>query len=623
MINVVLKILFPLLFRTKVLGLHHIDFSKKAILMPNHVSLLDAIILSLYLPKNVIFVAHTSVAKRYSFIFRLRKCITIDQLNPYSIRHMVRLVNNGAPLMLFPEGRITRTGGLMKIYNGIGYLALKTGANIYPMIINGLERSKFSYMQEKNRTCWFPKVRISIGEPCTFELDSQQSMKVQKEKVSDAILTLLQEELCRSRTEYDVNLFNKLLEASSTYDSNQPICEDLTQQADYKQLLRSTYTLSQKLKKTLEKEETVGLLLPNTIEHVVAFFSLCHLGKTPALLNFSKGTQYLVECCETVQIQTILTSKHFIKQGKLEHLIDALKGKISFVFIEEIEESSGIRNPLNGWIHALRKTKSQATRNELILFTTNEENKVKGVVLTHSNVYNNIQQVRSVIDFTSKDKVFNALPMFHSYGLTAGTLLPILCGIPVFLYLNPQHYKVIPEFIYDQNPTLLFGTSSFLEAYGKFAHPYDFYSLRYVFAGMESLELDVRELWLNKFGIRIFEGYGTTETSPILTLNTPLLYKKGSVGRFLPGIQYKIEAAHSEFQGGKLLVKGVNVMKGYYLHHKGFTLVEDWFDTGEIVVVDEQKFIFIQSRKKRSTPIGNDMPSLNLIEEVVENENII
>ena len=611
-----IKMILQLWFRPRIHGLHKIDLSEPSIIAPNHVSLLDAVLLSFCLPREVTFVANTGIAKKFAFFMKFRKHITVDPLNPYSIRHMLRVIKNGESILIFPEGRITTTGGLMKMYSGVGYLALRTGVKVYPVIIQGLERSIFSYLKGKIRLSWFPKVSFTVGTPFSLQRKENQSMREQKAAASEYILKAMQRELFEARMKDDINLFNEIQEASRIHGTKQIIAKDLTSAINYRTLLIGSYLLGDKLQAKLASQQTVGVLLPTSVGHLVTLVSLFRVGITPAILNFSLGIRSLLDCCETAGIKTILTSRLFIEKGKLEHVIAGLAENMEILYLEDLKNSATAGDKLSALIKYATKQKSRATTNEVILFTSGSESKPKGVVLTHRNLYANIQQAKSVIDFTPNDRLLNVLPMFHSFGLTAGTMLPMLAGIPVYLYPSPLHYKIISELCYDQNITIMFGTSTFLGGYGKMAHPYNFYSLRYVFAGAEKLKPDVRQMWMEKFGVRIFEGYGATETAPILSLNTPLANKQGTVGRLLPGVEYQLETVDGITSGGHLLVKGPNVMKGYLIHGQGFVPADEWYKTGDLVTVDEDGFVMIQSRLKRFAKIGGEMISLNLVEEL-------
>ncbi|WP_051621049.1 AMP-binding protein [Paenibacillus sp. UNC451MF] len=612
----ILKIVFRLCFKFKISGLHKLDFSQPTILMPNHVSLLDAILLAAYLPEEAAFVVNTKIAKRFRLVLKLRRHITVNPLNPYSVRTMVKTVQSGVPLVLFPEGRITTTSGLMKIYTGISYIALKTGAQLVPIAINGAERSKLSYIGRKIKTVWFPVIDIQIGDAFVIEPQPNVSMKRQKEQAADTILLALQEQLLQSRLKPQVNLFDELLLQASLHGKRRIICEDLSQRMTYGKLITASHIFARMLRPVLKEQPTVGVLLPNSIGHAIALFALFRLGITPAMMNFSAGQQSLLDACETAGLETIVTSRQFIAAAKLEQTANALAAKCRLIYLEDVKASVGWSDQLAGLLDQMTGKKAVTGSRDVILFTSGSESKPKGVVLGHEQLYANIQQAKTAFDFNSSDTLFNALPMFHSFGLTVGTLLPLLTGVPVILYPSPLHYRAIPEIVYDRNATIMFGTSTFLAGYGRAAHPYDFHSVRYVVAGAEKLKDEVRELWSRKFGIRILEGYGTTEAAPVISINSPLAYKQGTVGRILPGLRYKVEPVAGIESGGSLHIQGPNIMKGYLIHGKGFIPCPEWYDCGDIVELDAQGFMTIQARLKRFAKIGGEMISLQLVEEV-------
>ena len=238
-------------------------------------------------------------------------------------------------------------------------------------------------------------------------------------------------------------------------------------------------------------------------------------------------------------------------------------------------------------------------------------------MLSHRNMLANAAQAAARIDFGREDKVFNVLPVFHSFGLTVGVALPLVSGVPVYLYPSPLHYRTVAELIYAVDATILFGTDTFLNGYARVAHPYDFRSLRYILAGAEPVRELTRRTYMEKFGLRILEGYGVTETAPVLALNTPMFNKFGSVGRILPGMEAKLEKVEGVEDGGRLLVRGPNVMLGYLKADKPGVLEppsEGWHDTGDIVTIDERGFVTIKGRARRFAKVGGEMVSLAAVE---------
>jgi acyl-[acyl-carrier-protein]-phospholipid O-acyltransferase/long-chain-fatty-acid--[acyl-carrier-protein] ligase len=288
------------------------------------------------------------------------------------------------------------------------------------------------------------------------------------------------------------------------------------------------------------------------------------------------------------------------------------------VYLEDVRAEIGILDKLRG-LAAFKKPLVRRDPGDpaAILFTSGSEGVPKGVVLSHRNMLANAAQAAARIDFGREDRVFNVLPVFHSFGFTVGLVLPLVSGVPVYLYPSPLHYRLIPELVYGVNATILFGTDTFLAGYARAAHSYDFRSLRYVLAGAEPLKEATRRVYLEKFGLRILEGYGVTETAPVLAINTPMFNRFGTVGRLMPGIEAKLEPVPGVEDGGRLSVRGPNVMLGYLRVENPGVLEpppEGWHDTGDIVAIDPEGFITIKGRAKRFAKIGGEMISLAAVE---------
>lgn len=626
-IRAALKVVLKLLFRVRVTGLDRNIDSSRLLIIANHESFLDGLLLGLFLPFDPVFVVYTGVTRFWFFrlALRLADYLTVDPANPMAIKKVLKLVESGRPVVIFPEGRITVTGSLMKVYDGPAFVAAKTGATILPVRLDGPARSYFSRISGKYPRRLFPRVTISVLPVTTLPMPEAESTKQRRHKAGEAMRRLMQKMLFESQPKQ--TLYSGLLDVMSIYGRKRLVAEDMKQiEYSYSDLLKMTLALGRIVARHSKPKECVGILMPNLAATVCMMIGAGAQDRVPAMLNYKSGSRGMQDACTAAEIRTIFASRAFIEQAKLEQDVAAIQG-VDILYLEDLRPAMSTGDKLwvlFGMILPRRMEKcSDPAATAVVLFTSGSEGKPKGVVLSHRALLSNIAQIRSVIDFSSEDKVLNALPIFHSFGLTGGALLPLMTGMNLFLYPTPLHYRVIPEIAYDRSCSVLFGTSTFLANYARFAHPYDFFRLRYVVAGAEKLSAPVRDLWFEKFGIRILEGYGATETAPVLAVNTPMAFRSGSVGQLLPGIEHRLIPVPGIEKGGMLHVRGPNVMSGYYrfespgiLQPPSSEAGDGWYETGDVVSVDDDGFISIVGRVKRFAKIAGEMVSLEVVEKL-------
>lgn len=616
-----------LLFRVRVNG-DLPDECKRLLIVANHESFLDGLLLGLFLPLDPVFVVHTGVVRNplFRLVLTLTDYLAVDPTSPMAMKKVIRLIEDGRPVVIFPEGRITTTGSLMKTYDGPAFVAAKTGATILPVRIDGAARSYFSRLAAHVPKRLFPQISLFLRPTTRIPMPVAPTARQRRRKAGEAMRRLMQDMIFATRPTQ--TLFEALLDAADIQGHRHALVEDLKQiEYSYRDLIKMALTLGRLTARHSAPGERIGLLLPNLAPTLGLIFGLSAHRRIAAMLNYTAGVDGMQAACTAAQIRTILTSRAFVEQAKLGDKLAALQG-VRLLYLEELREALTFADKLwlMLWALPFPRTALPAGSPEdaaVVLFTSGSEGKPKGVVLSHRALLANIAQIRAVVDFSINDKILNALPLFHSFGLTAGGLLPVLTGAKVFLYPSPLHYRVIPELAYDRNCTVLLGTSTFLGNYAKFAHPYDFYRLRYVIAGAEKLATTVRDIWFEKFGIRIFEGYGATETAPVLAVNTPMAFRSGTVGQFLPGLQHQLVAVPGIPTGGMLHVKGPNLMSGYLRFEKPGVLEtptssvgEGWYETGDVVELDDDGFVKIVGRVKRFAKVAGEMVSLEAVEKL-------
>lgn len=622
-IDDIVSVLFRAFHRVEIIGAENLEKAGDTpIFAPLHVSFLDAPLVKILTSKRPVFAVHSEIAKRWWLrpLLKPFNAMPLDPTKPMATRTLIRCVEQGQPLVIFPEGRITVTGSLMKVYDGAAMVADKTASNIVPIKIEGLEKTPFSRLnalQVKKQL--FPKVTVKIMEPVQLAIPEDIKGRQRRQHAGAALYKIMSDLVYKSSNK-DGTVVEEVIKAAKEFGMGKVILQDtVTGDLTYSRLLIGTRVLAEKIAKRFRDQQNIGVMLANSNGVVVSTLAVMSAGKTPAMINFTAGAANIDVALKAAQLRTVLTSRVFIKKAKLESLVEHMAKSVEIVYLEDVRETTTKLEKLKGMLLRTRPlVKKTASDPAVILYTSGSEGVPKGVVLTHKNILANASQASARIDFNSNDKVFNVLPMFHAFGLTAGTILPIVYGVPVYMFPKATDFRTVPEAIYSSNATIIFGTDAFLNGYARAAHPYDFQSIRYIFAGAAKVEDTTRALYANKFGKRILRGYGVTECAPVLALNTPMENKPGSVGKLLPGIEARYELEPG--MGDRLLVRGDNIMAGY-LRIENLGVIEPppggWHDTGDIVKVDEDGFITIIDRAKSFAKIGGEMVSTTAVTNVV------
>ncbi len=628
-IRMIAKRILNFIYEVKLTGEENCkNLSGNVLVIANHTSFLDAVLLWVYMPEELYFAVDTFVSKKWWVkpFLHLVKNFPIDPTNPMAVKSIIEEVKSGKRVAIFPEGRITTTGSLMKVYPGPAMIADKSAAQILPVYIEGSQYSLFSRFGNRFKTR--PQSKITINILPLTALNIPEGIQGRTRRAAAA--RRLYEIMCEMKylsSPLKQTLMDSLLDAKSLVGRNKKIIEDISRKPlSFGQFLTLIFALGKQFSKQNKQGEYAGFMLPNSIAAAGAFFGLRTFGITPCMLNFSTGVKNMLSCCRAAQIKKVYSSKLFISQAGLQETVDAMvKEGIEIIYLEDIKKQISFADKLIAMAasyfprryYKMVRGKTAPEEAAVVLFTSGSEGTPKGVVLSNENVQANRYQLQSVLDFGLMDNVFNAMPIFHSFGLTGGLLLPLLSGIKVFFYPSPLHYRIIPDMIYDRNATVIFGTDTFLSGYAKTAHPYDFYSVRFAVAGAEKLKEETYRKYTDTFGVRILEGYGATETAPAISINTPMHFKRGTVGRLLPGIEPRLEAVAGMNEGKRLFVKGKNIMLGYLKEDKPGVIQppqDGWYDTGDIVDIDEEGFVAIKGRAKRFAKIAGEMVSLSAVE---------
>ncbi|MCV3765475.1 AMP-binding protein [Rhizobium sp. TRM95796] len=518
-------------------------------------------------------------------------------------------------LCIYAPKEVEPSEATMARFAEIGEAAKQATARIVPLHISGARHSVGSFWSREKapRKAW-PQISVVAAPPFAMN-----------DAMGHALADHMADGLAAAKlraAELDRTLFQAMVEAAKLYGPSRDILEDsLGGRLTYRQALIGVRVLSRRFAEFAPRGKPVGVMLPNSNGAVLTVLALASAGAPAAMLNYTAGAAAIASAASTAAIKTVLTSRAFIERAELEKQVERLiESGVRLVYLEDIQKEIGWWEKVLGvalWRWPARR--SEPTDVAIVLFTSGSEGAPKGVALSSINLLSNAAQADCRIDISQEDTLFNVLPLFHSFGLLGGMVLPLAYGVRLALYPSPLHYKIIPGVARKVRPTIMFGTDTFLMGYGRSAKEGDFESLRMIVAGAEPVRPETRRIFLDRFGVLILEGYGMTEASPVVAVNSTSFSKDGSVGRLLPGMDMTLEPVEGMEDGKRLSIAGPNVMMGYYLPEAPGVLSPlhgKWHDTGDIVEIDARGFITIRGRAKRFAKIAGEMVSLGALEKL-------
>ncbi|BCH25851.1 AMP-binding protein [Mesorhizobium sp. L-8-3] len=590
-----------------------------------HQSRIDPALMLALLPQDTLHILDPeSAAAGWLEPWReLARTIAFNAEHVFVSRRLVRHLRGKGRLAVYFPDAVEPDMKAFRLYRAVARIATKADARIVPIFIGGARHLPFSFTPaEKAPRHWFPRLTPVALEPVSLaELverpDGQQTTAANAlfDRTADARL---------AATDSFRSLFLAIRDAAFRFGAGRIVVEDAVAGAlTYKRLFIEARLIGQRITSASAPGEAIGVMLPNANALVASLVGLFSASRVAAVINYTAGPANVTAAVRTAHIRTVVSSRAFVQKAGLADIVEAAEqGGAKFVWLEDVSTSATMAEKLGAALLWRRPLAAQdAAKPAVILFTSGTEGTPKAVVLSHRNLVANAMQAEARIAFSPRDTLLNVLPAFHSFGLTGGTLLPLLTGVRLFLYPSPLHYKLIPGIAAKVRPTVLFGTDTFLAGYARTADDNDFSSLRLVVAGAEPVRQETRRTWRERFGAEIVEGYGLTEAAPVVAVNTAIHNRDGTVGRLLPGMQLRVEPVEGIAEGGRLWITGPNVMIGYMTADApGEIQPVDaaWYDTGDIVSTDREGFITIKGRVRRFAKVAGEMVSLGAVEMLAQ-----
>jgi acyl-[acyl-carrier-protein]-phospholipid O-acyltransferase/long-chain-fatty-acid--[acyl-carrier-protein] ligase len=545
----------------------------------------------------------------------------VDLNDPFALKHIDALWKKGNFLTLCPEPEPTTSGLLMKLSDSAVAAMGSSGAWIVPARARNMQFTPFSRMGGRLVRKIAPRVTLLSGEAEKLDKSDGSAGNPARRQIERMMTDTMMLGLWDKKP-----LFDTLIEQRRLWGGKHVIAiEPDGTKTDWNRFMTLTLVMSKISESLAARDGRIGIMMPNTVATIALMIGTQRADREPAMINYSMGARSLKDACRIANVGVIVTSRRFVEEGKFQPLVDAISGDgITVKYIEDLVSELSAIQKLSSSVAARFASptpdpEKYAERTAIVLFTSGSEGTPKPVALSFLNVQANTAQVRTALDFYSTDVLVDVMPMFHSFGLCTGTIMPLSAGMPVAVYPTPLHYKKIPLFSYEVKGTVLLGTNAFLAGYAKNADPFDFFEIRYAICGGDKLKESTAKIWFDKFGVQVLEGYGVTECTPVVGVNRKGRNKPGSIGLPLARTKTSLASVDGIEEGGRLIVSGPNVMKGYIKADGSIVPPpETGYDTGDIVTIDDEGFITIIGRARRFAKIGGEMVSLAYIEEAVQ-----
>ena len=632
------RLLVRCFYRVTAIGMENLP-SGGFLLVPNHISWVDALVLQLACPRPIRYVIDQQYYHKPILhpILRALGCIPINIRHSHAaVRAAAERIADGEIVCVFPEGQLERRGVLLRLHRGYELIARHADAQAVPVWLDQLWGSIFSFQGGRFFTK-FPKripypVTIAFGKPLKAEAADVATMREELLKLG---------ELCFSRRPaLDRHLAEECVRGLKRRRFATAVIEgtDHTRLSRAK-LLGAAAALSRHLRKEFF-DERIAIVLPASKGSMVANLAVTLANKVPVDLNFTMGRAANESCCRRANLRVAISATPFMERLKdfpwpervlkQDELLPRMKRQIIFWWIMSVLIPAGLL------LRLLQIPKQGGHAEAILLFTSGTTGEPKGVVVSHRNVVGNVSQFRELLDAKETDAILASLPFFHTFGSTVTLWYPLIEGVRIVTYPNPLEPARCTALIDRYKLTFLLATPSFLRLYLRKAEPEQLRTLRLIIVGAEKLPLDLASHFEKRFQKKVFEGYGLTETAPVVSVNLPdpeprrpgeqvqPSSRLGSVGRLAPGMAAEIRQPETDqklslFKSGMLWLRGVNIFEGYLDDPKRTAeiLHDGWLKTGDIGRFDEDGFLYIEGRLSRFSKIGGEMVPHETIESKI------